>query len=66
MEVFASQPGLVQTELNGRKLDHRKLSAVAIDLSTKVYGQHADKAAVCLTRPASDPNVAGAWRSIPI
>ena len=46
---------LCKTELNGRKLDHRKLSAVAIDLSTKVYGQHADKASVCLTRPASDP-----------
>ena len=60
MEVFASQPGLVQTQLNMRKLDHGKLTANLVDLATRVYGQRADKASLCLQRPASDPTVDGA------
>jgi hypothetical protein len=36
VESFLSQPGLVQTELNARKLDHRKWSAIGVDLATKV------------------------------
>ena len=59
VEVFLSQPGLVQTPLNGRKLDHKKLVAIGVDIATKVYGQGADRAANCLKRPATDPNVRG-------
>lgn len=49
----------MKTELNGRKLDHRKLSAVGVDLATKVYGQDAEQAANCLIRPATDPTIEG-------
>ena len=66
MEVFASQPGLVQTELNGRKLDHRKLSAMTIDISTKLIGKDARTASLCLQRPATDPTVAGAVSAEPV
>ena len=59
MDCFLSQPGLVKTELNGRKLDHRKLSAIGVDLATKVYGQDAEQAANCLIRPATDPTIEG-------
>ena len=59
VDVFAAQPGLVQTQLNARKLDHRKLSAVGVDLAAKLIGQSADRASLCLQRPASDPAVAG-------
>ena len=59
VDVFASQPGLVQTELNGRKLDHSKLTAIAVDLAAKVIGQTAERASFCLQRPASDNTVAG-------
>lgn len=60
VEVFASQPGLVQTELNGRKLDHRKLSAISVDISAKIIGKDARTASLCLQRPATDPTVSGA------
>ena len=60
VDCMISQPGLVKTELNGRKLDHRKLSAIGVDLATKVYGQDASQAANCLIRPATDPTVDGA------
>ncbi len=59
VDVFASQPGLVQTQLNGRKLDHSKLTAIAVDLAAKAIGQTAEKASYCLQRPASDNTVAG-------
>jgi NAD(P)-dependent dehydrogenase (short-subunit alcohol dehydrogenase family) len=59
VEAFISQPGLVQTPLNARKLDHSKLVAISVDLATKVYGQNAARAALCLQRPATDPNVTG-------
>ncbi|KAK9839194.1 hypothetical protein WJX81_000665 [Elliptochloris bilobata] len=59
VDVFVAQPGLVQTELNGRKLDHRKLSAVSVDLAAKLIGQKADRASFCLQRPSSDPSVTG-------
>ena len=59
VDCMISQPGLVKTELNGRKLDHRKLSAIGVDLATKVYGQDASQAANCLIRPATDPTVDG-------
>ena len=59
VDVFAAQPGLVQTQLNARKLDHRKLSAVGVDLAAKLIGQSADRASLCLQRPATDPAVAG-------
>jgi len=59
IDCLISQPGLVKTELNGRKLDHRKLSAIGVDLATKVYGQDAEQAANCLIRPATDPTVEG-------
>ena len=59
MDCLISQPGLVKTELNGRKLDKRKLSAIGVDLATKVYGQDAEQAANCLIRPATDPTVEG-------
>lgn len=60
MECFASQPGLVQTQLNMRKLDHSKLTSNLLDISTRIYGQRADRASLCLQRPASDPTVTGA------
>jgi len=60
VEFFASQPGLVQTQLNMRKLDHSKLSANLIDISTRLGGQRAETASLCLQRPATDPTVAGA------
>jgi len=60
VEAFLSQPGLVQTPLNGRKLDHKKLVAIGVDIATKVYGQSAERASLCLQRPATDPNVTGA------
>jgi dehydrogenase/reductase SDR family protein X len=59
VEVFLSQPGLVQTPLNGRKLDHSKLVAMGVDIATKVYGQSAERASLCLQRPATDPDVTG-------
>ncbi|CAL5228139.1 g11218 [Coccomyxa viridis] len=59
IDCLISQPGLVKTPLNGRKLDHRKLSAIGVDLATKVYGQEASQAANCLIRPATDPTVEG-------
>ncbi len=59
VDCLISQPGLVKTPLNGRKLDHRKLSAIGVDLATKVYGQDASQAANCLIRPATDPTVEG-------
>ena len=59
MEVFLSQPGLVQTPLNARKLDHSKIVAIGVDLATKVYGQSATRGSLCLQRPATDPNVSG-------
>jgi len=59
VEVFISQPGLVQTPLNGRKLDHSKLIAISVDIATKIYGQSAERASLCLQRPATDPNVTG-------
>ena len=62
VDVFAAQPGLVATQLNGRKLDHRKLSAVGVDLAAKVIGQNAERASLCLQRPSSDPAVAGPGR----
>lgn len=63
IDCLISQPGLVKTELNGRKLDHRKLSAIGVDLATKVYGQDASQAANCLIRPATDPTVEGEFLS---
>ena len=62
VEVFLSQPGLVQTPLNARKLDHSKVVAIGVDLATKVYGQSATRGSLCLQRPATDPNVAGVAR----
>ena len=59
VECFASQPGLVQTELNGRKLDHRKLTAISVDIAAKVMGKDARSASLCLQRPATDPTVTG-------
>ncbi|BDA51111.1 Retinol dehydrogenase 12 [Coccomyxa sp. Obi] len=59
VECFASQPGLVQTQLNMRKLDHSKLTSNLLDISTRIYGQRADRASLCLQRPASDPTVTG-------
>lgn len=59
VDVFASQPGLVQTQLNGRKLDHSKPIAISVDLAAKTIGQNAEKASYCLQRPASDNTVAG-------
>lgn len=59
VEAFASQPGLVQTELNGRKLDHRKLTAISVDIAAKLIGKDARSASLCLQRPASDPTVTG-------
>lgn len=59
VEVFLSQPGLVQTPLNARKLDHSKIVAIGVDLATKVYGQSPVRGSLCLQRPATDPNVSG-------
>ena len=59
IDCLISQPGLVKTELNGRKLDHRKATAIGVDLATKVYGQDAEQASNCLIRPATDPTVEG-------
>ena len=59
VEVFLSQPGLVQTPLNARKLDHSKLVAISVDIATKIYGQSAARASLCLQRPATDPHVRG-------
>ncbi len=61
VECFASQPGLVQTQLNMRKLDHSKLTSNLLDISTRIYGQRADRASLCLQRPASDPTVTGVF-----
>ncbi len=60
VDVYASQPGLVNTELNGRKLDHGKFSANAINVAAKTGGQKAEIASYCLQRPAADPAVTGA------
>ena len=59
VECFISQPGLVATPLNGRKLDHQKLTANLVDLATKVYGQSPARGSLCLQRPATDPSVTG-------
>lgn len=60
MEVFASDLGLAQTQLNGRKLDPWKLLTAVVKILTKVYGQSAEQGSLSLQRPATDPNVAGA------
>ena len=59
VESFISQPGLVNTPLNGRKLDKNKLVARAVDISATVYGQKPEVASYCLQRPATDPTVSG-------
>ena len=59
VEAFASQPGLVQTELNGRKRDHRKLTAISVDIAAKIMGKDARSASLCLQRPAAEPTVTG-------
>ena len=59
IDCLISQPGLVKTELNGRKLDHRKATAIGVDLATKPIIKNSEQAANCLIRPATDPTVEG-------
>jgi hypothetical protein len=63
VECFASHPGLINTELNNRKLDRSKLSAILINIAAKTGGQRAEIASYCIQRPSSDPNVTGACPS---
>ena len=59
VEFFISQPGLVQTQLNNRKLDSSKFFSNVIATLTKLSGQDAASASLNLQRPAMDPNVSG-------
>ncbi len=59
VEFFISQPGLVQTELNNRKLDSSKFFSNVIATITKLSGQDAASASLNLQRPAMDPAVSG-------
>lgn len=59
VEVFSANPGIINTPLNRRKLDHSKFTGWSVDIFTRIYGQKTERAAVCLTRPATDPALAG-------
>lgn len=61
VEVFLSQPGLVQSPLTTRKLDHKKAIANVMELSARVYGHGPKPGSLCLQRPATDPDLRGMY-----
>ena len=62
IECFTANPGIVNTPLNGPKLDHNKLTGNLMDISSSLAGQTTEEASICITRAATDPALAGTCR----
>ena len=59
-----ANPGIINTPLNRRKLDKQKFTGWSVDKFTQIYGQKTERAAVCLTRPATDPALTGVSQAL--
>ena len=59
IECFTANPGIVNTPLNGPKLDHNKLTGNLMDISSSLAGQTTEEASICITRAATDPALEG-------
>ena len=59
IECFTANPGIVNTPLNGPKLDHNKLTGNLMDITSSLAGQSTEEASICITRAATDPALEG-------